>query len=156
MINKSAGYLSYLVGSLSGLFDTGVGRIVLCYACLRPRAYDFSYRLRPGVKRSAEGGKEICQNGLFRCFWIYEWRLRSLRMLWKESKWRPNGFRSYIISRFFTKSKFTKIYGRKTEVRSFDILLVYNLQALSLTRNKRVYNLNISIWSRFNQFENIE
>ena len=29
------------------------------YACIRPRAYSLTLRLRPGVRRSIEGGKEI-------------------------------------------------------------------------------------------------
>ena len=31
-------------------------------ACPRPRAYYLTLRLRPGVKRSIEGGKEICMH----------------------------------------------------------------------------------------------
>ena len=48
----------YLLTSLDGIFDTGSNSF-MAYARLRPRAYDLTLRLRPGVKKSTEGGKEI-------------------------------------------------------------------------------------------------
>ena len=50
----------YLLSSLGELFDIGAkSNSVMGYACLRPRAYDLTLRLRPGVKRSTEGENEI-------------------------------------------------------------------------------------------------
>ena len=38
---------------------SGGSNTVMSYTCLRPRGYDLTSRLRPGVKRSTEAGNEI-------------------------------------------------------------------------------------------------